>query len=84
MDLQGRQRMNADELLNANYPIPDPAWDYNRIYHECQKAKQALEDLILYMSEFENASAESDIEIKVRLDAVGQQLNQTRRMMDGV
>jgi hypothetical protein len=75
--------MNQDELMNADYPIPDPAWDYFTIYQNCQQARVALQDLIEFMSQFEDAYPDADAEIKVRLDAIGQQLNQTRRMMDG-
>ena len=49
--------MNPDEL---NYPIPDPTWDYATIYHRCQWARQELEKLLAYMSEFEKATGESD------------------------
>ena len=65
-----------------DYPVADPAWDYSRIYSDCQQAKSKLERLINYMSQIENATPETDAEVKAQLDQIGQQLNQTRRFMD--
>ena len=71
--------INLEEL---NYPIPDPAWDYATIYHRCHHARQELEKLLAYMSQFEEATGESDRCIRDQLDQIGQHLNQTRRMID--
>jgi hypothetical protein len=69
------------DLTNSDYPVPDPSWDYSQIWHNCQNAKQQIDDLLVYISDFENATSGVDNEIKDRLDAIGQLLNTTRRSM---
>lgn len=73
---------NYKDLINADYAIPDPLWDYSEIWHQCQQAKQQLEAILAEMQQVENATPESDCQIKEALDAIGQKLNQARRMMD--
>ena len=70
------------DLMDVDYPLPDPSWDYSKIYDDCQRSKTELEKLIHYMSQVENATPETDSEVKARLDQIGQRLNQTRRSMD--
>lgn len=74
--------MNTDDLLNADYPIPDPSWDYSEIWHRTQSAAKELNTLLKYIAKLENATPEADTEIKSRLDSIGQQLNSARRLMD--
>jgi hypothetical protein len=73
---------NYDDLMNADYAIPDPLWDYSEIWHQCQQARQQLQKMLGEMQQVENATPESDRQIKEALDAIGQGLNQARRMMD--
>lgn len=68
--------------VDMNYPVPDPAWDYSEIYHDCQDSKAQLELLITYMSGFEDATPESDARIKQMLDIIGQKLNSARGKMN--
>lgn len=70
------------DLIDADYAIPDPLWDYSEIWHQCQQARQELQQMLASMQEVENATPESDRKIKDALDAIGQKLNQARRMMD--
>jgi hypothetical protein len=74
--------MNFDDIMNADYPLPDPSWDYAQIYNQCQKACSELKFLLELMSKIEDATPESDAQIKQHLDEVGQQLNSARRMVD--
>lgn len=71
-----------NQLINADYPIPDPSWDYSQIWTHSQEAAAQLQQLLKYMSEIENATAETDAEIKAKLDSIGQRLNTARRLMD--
>ncbi len=73
---------NYDELVNADYYIPDPDWDYSEIWHECQQASQGLERMLAVMQQVDGATPESDRQVKEALDAIGQRLNTARRMMD--
>ncbi|MBH8564463.1 hypothetical protein I8748_20135 [Nostoc sp. CENA67] len=74
--------MNNNDLLNADYPIPDPAWDYAQIWHHSQRVNAELQVLFQYMATIENATPEADAEIKAKLDSIGQQLNTARRLID--
>jgi hypothetical protein len=74
--------MNNNDLLNADYPIPDPAWDYSQIWHHSQEAAAELRSLMSFMAEIENATPETDAQIKSQLDSIGQRLNSARRLMD--
>lgn len=73
---------NYEDLINADYAIPDPLWDYSEIWHECQQARQQLQQMLVTMQEIESATPESDRQIKEALDTIEQRLNQVRRMMD--
>ncbi|WP_293335887.1 hypothetical protein [Microcoleus sp. CAWBG58] len=73
---------NCDDLVNADYAIPNPLWHYSEIWHQCQQEMQELQQMLASVQEVENASPESDRKIKDALDAIGQRLNQARRMMD--
>lgn len=68
--------------MNADYPLPDPSWDYYEIYVDCQESAQQLQKLIRFMSQAENGTLDTDKQIKELLDAIGQRLNQARRKMD--
>ena len=68
--------------VDMNYAVPDPAWDYSEIYHDCQDSKAQLELLIIYMSGFEDSTPESDARIKELLDTIGQILNTARSKMN--
>lgn len=74
--------MNIDDIMNADYPLPDPSWNYAQIYTECQKAYSELKFLLERMSKIENATQQTDAQLKQHLDEIGQQLNSARRMMD--
>lgn len=73
---------NFGDLINVDYYIPDPDWDYSEIWHQCQQARQELEKMLAAMQQVDTASPESDLQIKEALDAIGQKLNTARRMMD--
>jgi hypothetical protein len=74
--------MNINDLMNANYPIPDPSWDYAQIWYHSQQANTELQKLLQFMGTLENASPQSDAEIKLLLDSIGQRLNSARRLID--
>ena len=73
---------NYEDLINADYYIPDPDWDYSEIWHECQQARQGLEWILAVMQQVDSATVESGRQIKEALDAIRQRLNTARRMMD--
>jgi cytochrome c556 len=73
---------NYDDLIKADYAIPDPLWNYSEIWHQCQQARQELQKMLAEMQQVENATPEFDCQLKEALDAIGQKLNSARRMMD--
>jgi len=74
--------MNIDELMNADYPIPDPAWDYSEVWHHAQATAAQLQSLLTYMAEIEDATAGIDEQIKSQLDSIGQRLNSARGLFN--
>lgn len=56
--------------LEADYPIPDPAWDYAGIWHHAQEARQKLEKLLNDLAEIEEADQESDRAIREQLESI--------------
>ncbi|MCM0593816.1 MAG: hypothetical protein KA716_27925 [Gloeotrichia echinulata DEX184] len=34
--------MDINQIMNADYPIPDPAWDYSEVWHHAQAAAAFL------------------------------------------
>jgi cytochrome c556 len=69
-------------IENLNYPIPDPAWDYAEVWHRLQEIKTEYEKLLEYLSGMEDSTTQTDAEIKNRIDAIGQDLNSTRRLLN--
>jgi hypothetical protein len=62
--------MDETDLMNADYPIPDPAWDYSGIWHHAQEARQKLEKLLKYMADIEEATPESDRLLREQLESI--------------
>ena len=54
----------------GSYPLPDPAWDYARLWDFLYQAKGDLEKLIIYAGEIEEATPESDSAIGIQLEAI--------------
>lgn len=61
------------QLLNEDItpqPTPDPAWDYYQIWESLSKVKDEIDEIIGFISSFENASDTSDEKIRNRLVAL--------------
>lgn len=74
--------MEIENLYNANYPIPDPSWDYAQVWTHSQQAAAELQELLAYMGGLENASPEANAKIKTLLGSIGQKLNSANRLID--
>lgn len=57
-------------LLESNYPISDPAWDYAGIWHHAQEARQKLEKLLKDMADIEEATPDSDRQLREQLESI--------------
>lgn len=55
--------MKPEEI--PDYPLPDPEWDYAELWRHAQDAKSEIEKLIEFMTSIENASSDSDKEIRI-------------------
>lgn len=56
--------MNNENITNK-IPQPDPSWDYYLTWHKLFKAKSHLEELILYVGQFES----EEVEINERIES---------------
>lgn len=59
-----------DELLNANYAIPDPVWDYADLWHHVMHLQQILETLVQLLAQQEEATPAVDQLIRSYLDQI--------------
>ena len=50
--------------------MPDPCWPYARHYHNLYAAKFEIEEIILYISRFEEKSSEIDQNLEKRLSVL--------------
>lgn len=62
--------MNTKDLMDADYPIPDPAWEYAEIWHQCQAIRTELEMLLGELATYEEANPEYDQLIGERVDTL--------------
>lgn len=51
-----------------DYPLPDPSWDYAELWRHAQDARIEVENLISYMAEVENATPETDKQIRIKAE----------------
>ena len=61
---------------------PDPAWDYAQVWQKLRESRDGFKELLVYIAGQESSSPEADKVIKEKIDAIGQQLNTIRRLMD--
>lgn len=68
-------------VLNADYPIPDPAWDYAHIWPNAIALQRQTQQLVAYLENQETASAESDQAVRDKLKAIAQLTNEMMRRL---
>ena len=71
-----RPKQDNQKKMDKNYPMPDPCWTYAQHYHNLYAAKFELEEIILYISRFEEKSAEIDQNLEKRLCALAKNITQ--------
>lgn len=54
-------------LAENDYPLPDPTWEYSKVYLQAIALHKAATEMIADMSEQERGSAEADETIRVAL-----------------
>ncbi len=57
--------------------MPDPCWPYAQNYHNLYAAKFELEEIILYISQLEEKSAEIDQNLEKRLSDLVKNITKT-------
>jgi hypothetical protein len=64
----------VDDLSKANYPLPDPAWDYFVTWNRLQDTKKALEETLNFMQEIENSDDTSDEQVSIKIGDIERML----------
>jgi ubiquitin-protein ligase len=62
-------------LLSADYPIPDPAWDYADIWKQVVTMQRSTTALAELLQQTENATPESDRLVNLYLTAIRDNVN---------
>jgi hypothetical protein len=62
--------------MDKNYPMPDPCWPYARHYQNLYAAKFEIEEIILYISRFEEKSSETDQNLEKRLSDLAEKITE--------
>jgi hypothetical protein len=65
-----------NELLNADYPIPDPAWDYAAIWKQVVSLQRNANALAELLQQTEAATPESDRLVRQYLSAIAENATQ--------
>jgi hypothetical protein len=65
-----------NELLNADYPIPDPTWDYAGIWKSVVTMQRSVNALAELLQQTEDATPESDHLVKLYLQSIAENVNQ--------
>lgn len=68
-------------MENANYPIPDPEWDYFGTWKYLQEVKSQIDALLSEMAEIEDATDSSDRMIDECLLKIYHHLQRARNFM---
>jgi hypothetical protein len=64
----------TDGIMKANYPMPDPEWDYYVTWNKLQEIKQLLEETLNFMAEIENADDSSDKSVAIKIAIMKREL----------
>jgi hypothetical protein len=62
------------QLLNPDYPVPDPAWDYATLWQHVMRLQQDINALVQLLSQQEHASPEADQLIRNYLNQIGDRM----------
>lgn len=58
---------HSQHIINADYPIPDPEWDYEPLWHALHGLNPRPQDLIDHLAQLEEATPESDRYVRIAL-----------------
>jgi hypothetical protein len=67
--------------IDDNYPVPDPSWDYYRIYEVAIALDRESTRLFSQISNEETRTPEADQRIRERLKEVNLQCNELLRLL---
>ena len=68
--------------VDQGYPVPDPTWDYYRIYEIAIELDRESTRLFNQISNEENRTPEADQRIRERLKEVNLQCNELLQALD--
>lgn len=63
-----RELINADVPINQ--PTPDPAWDYYQLWEDLHEFKNKIDEMISFVSQYENSTQDADEQIRRKLSAL--------------
>jgi hypothetical protein len=70
-----------ERLMNADYPIPDPAWDYDTVWLHTMKLQRSIALLSLFLQAQENATPEADERIRLAAITMQESLGAIARLV---
>lgn len=72
---------NENPQTTNNTWQPDPSWDYYTLWHELIHAKAKIDQVLNRMKEIEDATDNTDDEIRENLEPVREILNKTNEIL---
>lgn len=81
-EISQAQRM-TDALMSANYPVPDPAWDYAGVWPRIWRLEQQARTLRELLQGTEEANAEADRQVKDLLTGIRTEAERLLKTMEG-
>lgn len=74
--------MDEANLIDLDYPVPDPAWDYFEVYKVAIALHQEATEMVSRVSEEERGSTEADQVIRDSLQEISQRVNRIMALLD--
>lgn len=62
-------------------PLCDPAWEYLGVYVACHSAREAINQLIVFVGEIENPTADTDRSIATYLEQISALLKEAQEIV---
>jgi hypothetical protein len=66
--------MAQTQQIIGSYPLPDPDWDYSVLWVFLNRCNLDLQILLNYISQYEQASPETNKAIGIQLEAIAESI----------
>lgn len=74
-EIEALRQQQQSEMMNADCPMPDPAWDYARIWKQVMQMQRCTNALVELLQQTENASPESERLVQLYLNVIRDNVN---------